>query len=85
MHEEDIVEHTNDKLQAFRFQYTKKKLLLSVQIPCANCVHFSQLVHHWATKATPRNTIEHAHAKILVNTVEYQVSWSDTYNELFDH
>jgi hypothetical protein len=32
----------------------------------------------------PHNTIEHAHAKILVSTLECQVSRGDTYYEIIN-
>ena len=31
------------------------------------------------------NIIKHTHAKILVSTLEYQVSWGDYYDEVVNH
>ena len=53
-----------------------KKKMLNVLMPSVICVHFSQMqtsVQH-KYQHTPHNTVEHAHAQMLVSTLERQVS-----------
>ena len=45
----------------------------------STCRPFCNSIH------TPHNTIEHNHAKILVGTLECQVSWDDTEGVVVDH
>ena len=34
---------------------------------------------------TPHDTMKHAHAKLLISTLECQVSWGDTYHGVIDY
>ena len=79
------VEHWNTWDDSFVCEYARGKYSW-VLMPSFICVHFSQLVDHFVTQAyVPHNTLEDTHAKILVSTLEHQLSQGDTNGEVVDH
>ena len=64
----------------------EEEALLKHTMPSVIYVNFSQLIKHCVThRHAPHNTIEHTHAKILVNANEFQVPWDDNSGEVVDH
>ena len=62
MQGEDVFEHTKGKRHVFAVKYARGRYYRAFESQVSFiCVHFSQLVD------APHNTVEHAHAKILVS------------------